>query len=146
MGKAEGKGQLWHGHVTAVTVAPEYRRLGKVCACMGGMNGGVHVGTKRQMDHHHHAPSSHPRMQAKTLMALLEEVSEQSYNAFFVDLFVRVSNTLAISMYKRFGYSVFRQVLGYYSGEEDAYGMHVPACMFVLIKPGKETARRGPSC
>lgn len=30
MGKAEGKGELWHGHVTAVTVAPEYRRLGKV--------------------------------------------------------------------------------------------------------------------
>lgn len=30
MGKAEGKAELWHGHVTAVTVAPEYRRLGKV--------------------------------------------------------------------------------------------------------------------
>lgn len=28
MGKAEGKGDQWHGHVTAVTVAPEYRRLG----------------------------------------------------------------------------------------------------------------------
>ena len=28
MGKAEGKGTDWHGHVTAVTVAPEYRRLG----------------------------------------------------------------------------------------------------------------------
>ena len=28
MGKAEGKGKEWHGHVTAVTVAPEYRRLG----------------------------------------------------------------------------------------------------------------------
>ena len=26
MGKAEGKGELWHGHVTAVTVAPEFRR------------------------------------------------------------------------------------------------------------------------
>ena len=25
-------------------------------------------------------------------------------------------------MYKKFGYSVYRQVLGYYSGEEDAYG------------------------
>lgn len=28
MGKAEGQRALWHGHVTAVTVAPEYRRLG----------------------------------------------------------------------------------------------------------------------
>ena len=28
MGKAEGKMKNWHGHVTAVTVAPEYRRLG----------------------------------------------------------------------------------------------------------------------
>jgi N-terminal acetyltransferase B complex catalytic subunit len=28
MGKAEGKGENWHGHVTALTVAPEYRRIG----------------------------------------------------------------------------------------------------------------------
>lgn len=28
MGKAEGKGKLWHGHVTALTIGPEYRRLG----------------------------------------------------------------------------------------------------------------------
>lgn len=28
MGKAEGYGDNWHGHVTAVTVAPEFRRLG----------------------------------------------------------------------------------------------------------------------
>ena len=28
MGKAEGGGDNWHGHVTALTVAPEYRRLG----------------------------------------------------------------------------------------------------------------------
>lgn len=26
LGKVEGQGQNWHGHVTAVTVAPEYRR------------------------------------------------------------------------------------------------------------------------
>ena len=26
MGKVEGEEELWHGHVTAVTVAPEYRR------------------------------------------------------------------------------------------------------------------------
>lgn len=28
LGKAEGKGEKWHGHVTAITVAAEYRRLG----------------------------------------------------------------------------------------------------------------------
>lgn len=26
LGKAEGEGRNWHGHVTAVTVAPEFRR------------------------------------------------------------------------------------------------------------------------
>jgi N-terminal acetyltransferase B complex catalytic subunit len=26
--QAEGTEKLWHGHVTAVTVSPEYRRLG----------------------------------------------------------------------------------------------------------------------
>lgn len=28
MGKAEGDAELWHGHVTAVTVAPNCRRIG----------------------------------------------------------------------------------------------------------------------
>jgi N-terminal acetyltransferase B complex catalytic subunit len=28
MGKAEGDGEEWHGHVTAVTVAPEFRKIG----------------------------------------------------------------------------------------------------------------------
>jgi N-terminal acetyltransferase B complex catalytic subunit len=28
MGKAEGEGENWHGHVTAVTVAPLFRKLG----------------------------------------------------------------------------------------------------------------------
>ena len=28
MGKCEGEGKDWHGHVTALTVAPDYRRLG----------------------------------------------------------------------------------------------------------------------
>lgn len=27
MGKAEGEHEYWHGHVTAITVAPTYRRL-----------------------------------------------------------------------------------------------------------------------
>ena len=28
MGKAEGPGTDWHGHVTALTVGPSFRRLG----------------------------------------------------------------------------------------------------------------------
>ena len=58
-------------------------------------------------------------------MEYFEDVSIQTYNAFFVDLFVRASNTLAIKMYEKFGYSTYRRVLGYYSGElpEDAFDM-----------------------
>ncbi len=89
LGKAEGNKDLWHGHVTAVTVSPDYRRLGI----------------------------------ASKLMDYLENVSEKSYNAYFVDLFVRVSNNLACMMYTGLGYTVFRQVVEYYSGEEDAFDM-----------------------
>ncbi|KAG0040867.1 N-terminal acetyltransferase [Podila clonocystis] len=94
MGKAEGTGTDWHGHVTAITVAPEYRRLGL----------------------------------AEGMMALLETVSEQPYDGYFVDLFVRRSNKVAIEMYKRFGYSIYRTVVEYYSGEtnEDAFDMRKP--------------------
>lgn len=34
MGKAEGHGTNWHGHVTALTVAPCYRRLGIAATLM----------------------------------------------------------------------------------------------------------------
>ncbi|XP_071484053.1 N-alpha-acetyltransferase 20-like [Diadema antillarum] len=92
MGKAEGSvaQETWHGHVTALSVAPEYRRLGL----------------------------------AAIMMNLLEEISERK-DCFFVDLFVRVSNEIATSMYKRLGYTVYRKVLEYYSGDpdEDAYDM-----------------------
>lgn len=89
LGKAEGQGKLWHGHVTAVTVSSDYRRLGI----------------------------------ASRLMNYLEKGSEVSYNAHFVDLFVRVTNVLAQIMYTGLGYTVYRRVLEYYSGEEDAFDM-----------------------
>lgn len=93
MGKAEGKGTDWHGHVTALTVAPEFRRL----------------------------------QLARKLMNILETVSETVYNGYFVDLFVRISNQVAISMYERLGYKVYRQVIEYYQEgpggpAEDALG------------------------
>mmetsp|Transcript_28724 Transcript_28724/g.39692 ORF Transcript_28724/g.39692 Transcript_28724/m.39692 type:complete len:175 (+) Transcript_28724:257-781(+) len=89
MGKAEGLGEKWHGHVTAVSVAPEFRR----------------------------------QQLAGKLMDLLEEVTDATHHGYFVDLFVRVSNAVAIGMYTKFGYSVYRRVLGYYSSEEDAFDM-----------------------
>uniref|UniRef100_A0A8C5KUI8 N-alpha-acetyltransferase 20 n=1 Tax=Jaculus jaculus TaxID=51337 RepID=A0A8C5KUI8_JACJA len=83
----------YHGHVTALSVAPEFRRLGL----------------------------------AAKLMELLEEISERK-GGFFVDLFVRVSNQVAVNMYKQLGYSVYRTVIEYYSAsngepDEDAYDM-----------------------
>ncbi|KAE8244851.1 hypothetical protein A4X13_0g6206 [Tilletia indica] len=95
IGKAEGKNKELHGHVTAITVAPEYRRLGI----------------------------------AQGLMRLLEDFSSQVYDAYFIDLFVRPSNFLAIKMYEGLGYSVFRKVTEYYHGggangeDEDGYDM-----------------------
>lgn len=51
---------------------------------------------------------------------------------FFVDLFVRVSNEIAVDMYKWLGYTVYRRVLEYYSGDpdEDAFGMF--GCLMLL--------------
>lgn len=48
-----------------------------------------------------------------------------------MDLFVRVSNAIAISMYDRLGYVIYRTVLDYYAStnddkDEDAYGK--PKC------------------
>lgn len=42
---------------------------------------------------------------------------------FFVDLFVRISNQVAITMYSNLGYIVYRTVLEYYSGDENAFDM-----------------------
>lgn len=45
-----------------------------------------------------------------------------------MDLFVRVSNKIAINMYKNLGYIVYRTVIDYYAGydnaDEDAYGKY----------------------
>ena len=40
-------------------------------------------------------------------MSALEEISEKKH-CFFVDLFVRVSNSVAINMYKALGYTIYR--------------------------------------
>lgn len=63
---------------------------------------------------------------AHLLTSSLESAGDNN-NAYFVDLFVRVGNGVAISMYRSWGYSVWRRVVGYYSGPdggggEDAFG------------------------
>ncbi|GAU97837.1 hypothetical protein RvY_09066-2 [Ramazzottius varieornatus] len=64
---------------------------------------------------------------ASDLMRRFEEASNRR-KAYFCDLYVRVSNHTAVEMYKKMGYSVYRRVLEYYSGEpsEDAFDMRVP--------------------
>eukprot|EP01084_Bolivina_argentea_P127945 226242_1 len=83
IGKAEGQKSLWHGHVSAVTVSPQYRRMGL----------------------------------ATTLMNDLEYVTDKIHKAWFVDLFVRASNPVAIGFYEKLGYTIHRTVDKYYSGE-----------------------------
>ncbi len=111
----------WHGHITVLTVAPAWRRLGH----------------------------------ARRLTERLEQGSDIN-NAWFVDLYVRAGNKVAVDMYKGMGYvsgiscrlghtiltlfsfairySVFRRVVNYYSDDptgmsetgEDAYDMRKP--------------------
>lgn len=78
MGKVEGDPPYmqfsgnyfpWHGHVTALTVAPQYRRLGL----------------------------------ARTLTGALERGCEEQ-KAWFVDLFVREGNDIAVGLYRGSGY------------------------------------------
>ena len=54
-------------------------------------------------------------------------MSIKTHDAYFVDLFVRPSNKIAVGFYKGLGYDVYRTVAEYYSGEncEDAYDMRM---------------------
>ncbi|VEU23164.1 DEKNAAC104249 [Brettanomyces naardenensis] len=85
---AKTEGQVakkeWHAHISAVTIDPNYRRIGL----------GSYL--------------------CKTLETYTQE--EKPYNAFFIDLFVKCNNTLAITFYEKLGYSVYRRVVGYYGG------------------------------
>ncbi|KAG5440536.1 hypothetical protein PCK2_000361 [Pneumocystis canis] len=112
MGKTEGSGKQWHGHVTALSVASEYRRLGVARDLMKlleniseNMYNNQNIGTEK----------------ATYIFR---------YNGYFIDLFVRLNNSAAINMYKSFGYSVFRRVIKYYNGskgdDEDALDMRKP--------------------
>jgi len=92
LAKVEGTGEEWHSHISAVSVSPEFRRLG-----VAGM-----------------------------LLDRFESFSEDRHFCWFADLYVRVSNKVAIEMYRKRGYEIYRTVQGYYSGEEDAFDMRKP--------------------
>lgn len=88
MGKTEGKGPEWHTHITAVTVAPEFRRIAL----------------------------------ASKLCNTLEAITDSDpHNVNFIDLFVKCNNKLAINLYEKLGYSVYRRVIGYYNGAKEPY-------------------------
>ncbi|CCK68434.1 peptide alpha-N-acetyltransferase complex B subunit NAT3 KNAG_0A07820 [Huiozyma naganishii CBS 8797] len=88
MAKTEGKQQEWHSHITAVTVAPEFRRISL----------------------------------ASRLCNTLESITDSSpRNVNFIDLFVKCNNALAVRLYEKLGYSVYRRVVGYYNGPDDPY-------------------------
>ena len=76
------------------------------------------------------------------MTSLLELVSDEIYKGFFVDLYVRCANTVAIDMYEGLGYSVYRRVREYYGNigigkggrdEEDAFGGFTSCCSCLLL-------------
>ncbi|QPG74178.1 hypothetical protein FOA43_001502 [Brettanomyces nanus] len=89
---AKTEGQVakkeWHAHISAVTIDPNYRRIGL----------GSYLCT--------------------TLETYTQD--EKPYFAFFIDLFVKCNNTLAINFYEKLGYSVYRRVIGYYGGSSSS--------------------------
>lgn len=74
---------------------------------------------------------------ANLLMKDFERASD-SLKGWFVDLFVRPSNKVAVAFYKKMGYTVYRKVRGYYfDPAEDA---------FDLRKPGAADTERKTVC
>ena len=71
-----------------------------------------------------HGGDSHPeaRLSLPAAMMPFLRTVEKIHDGYFVDLYVRVSNAVAIQMYK-VSYVIYRQVIGYYSGTEDGYDM-----------------------
>lgn len=59
------------------------------------------------------APSARMLGVGRTLMKLFETTGN-TYNAWFIDLFVRMANKGAISFYSKLGYVTYRKVFNYY--------------------------------
>jgi hypothetical protein len=116
MGKAEGLGENWHGHVTAVTVrearaAPLARRLiqrSRAPRLPGGAGvpaaePGTEADGPAGGDDHQaargccvpHALAPQPSLAPDARSA------RRRHDGYFVDLFVRKSNAVAIGMYEK---------------------------------------------
>lgn len=107
MGKIEGKQENYHGHVTALSIAPEFRRIGVSTQLMALLE-----------------KVSEQFVFVQWLIFARETIGFSRKKTYFVDLFVRVSNKRAVDMYHKLNYVVYRRIIGYYSGErdEDAFG------------------------
>ncbi|EAL19646.1 hypothetical protein CNBG2740 [Cryptococcus deneoformans B-3501A] len=99
--------------------------------------------------HHGHltalsiAPSHRSLGLARVLMDVLEGLTRDSVDAWFVDLFVRCNNVRAISMYEKMGYSVYRRVVDYYNGMEGVGSTRDELDGFDMRKSmPKDTAKR----
>ena len=115
MGRVEGEGKNKHGHVTALAVGAAYRRLGIATSLMAYFE----AECDRQSESSHGAP------------------------LYYVDLFVRPSNEVAVEMYRRFGYVVYRRILGYYASAghpEDGFGACAIYNLQICASRSKPTA------
>ncbi|EES99651.1 Acetyltransferase [Giardia duodenalis] len=74
----------YHVHISAVTVAPEYRRQGV----------------------------------SRSLIDRLENDIGRAFNCTFCDLFVKATNSTAISVYQNLNYVVYRTIKKYYDKED----------------------------
>ena len=70
---------------------------------------------------------------ANKLMNVLEYLSNEYFRTYFIDLFVRPSNSNALKMYHSLSYSVYRTVVGYYGDDEDAYGRYFICYVFLYL-------------
>ncbi|VFQ81217.1 unnamed protein product [Cuscuta campestris] len=89
IGKVEGEGESWHGHVTTLTVSPEYRRQQLARKLMNLLE------------------DVSDKMYATLILTSIHvHCFKVNYEAYFVDLFVRSSNVPAIKLYekRRFSY------------------------------------------
>ena len=147
MGKSEGKRELWHGHVTAVTVAPEYRRLGLAKQLMQGLEDTSERVYNVSLTSFTGLPTSYPSSNSSSF-TLLNAPHIPRHTSWISSFGSRTRWPLACIvslgecirhlgilrdhfcllpyLYARncaVRYETYRQVIEYYAGEEDALDM-----------------------
>lgn len=98
LGKVEGEGRSWHGHVTAVTVCPTYRRQ-RIAQKLMDILEDVTANRLEQLMIWW-ASVSPVRTIVYRVWVIIGLVLNCRHDGYFVDLFVRASNKAAISMYQ----------------------------------------------